>query len=331
MAISRTDARIEVGGTESGGHVTGTTTLGAGMAARSIGPAFAALCIGALAMGISPIFVRWVSGDVGPFASAFWRVALALPVLYAWARLEASGPLAARPTRAELLAGAAFAGDLFFWHLAILGTTVANATFFATTAPVFVVLVTWLVLRRPIGSATVAGLALCLLGGAALIGETLRATPGHLLGDLYGVGTAFFFALYFLAVSRARGEGAGAGRVTFVLSLATAAILLVVALALDPGAFWPTSAATWGTLILLGLVSHAGGQGLLAIALGRLPATFSSLVIFLEAICAAIAGWLLLGEALGIVQACGGLLILAGIWVARPRRAATGIPGTSRP
>ena len=42
-------------------------------------------------------------------------------------------------------AGLVFAGDLFFWHLSILNTTVANATFFATTAPLFVVLIVWLV------------------------------------------------------------------------------------------------------------------------------------------------------------------------------------------
>ena len=39
-----------------------------------------------------------------------------------------------------------FAGDLFFWHLAILGTTVANATFLATTAPLLVALGAWLLL-----------------------------------------------------------------------------------------------------------------------------------------------------------------------------------------
>ena len=53
----------------------------------SIATAFAALCLGAVAMGISPIFVRFA--DVGPFTSAFWRVAGALPVLWAWAAIEA--------------------------------------------------------------------------------------------------------------------------------------------------------------------------------------------------------------------------------------------------
>ena len=45
---------------------------------------FAALVAGAVAMGASPIFVRLA--DVGPFSSAFWRVTLALPLLYAWMR-----------------------------------------------------------------------------------------------------------------------------------------------------------------------------------------------------------------------------------------------------
>ena len=56
-----------------------------------------------------------------------------------------------------------------------------------------------------------------------------------------------------------------------------------------------------------------------AVALGRLPPVFSSLVIFLEAVAAAIFGWILLGEALTLVQALGGALILFGIWTARPR------------
>src|SRR5919112_931898 len=132
-------------------------------------PAFAALCAGAVAMGISPIFVRFAAADVGPFASAFWRVALALPVLYAWVRLdEAKGAAGPSFGRATVLAGAAFAGDLFFWHLSILNTTVANATFFATTAPIFVVLVTWLVLRRQVAGATPLRLIPCVLGGPAL-------------------------------------------------------------------------------------------------------------------------------------------------------------------
>ena len=66
-------------------------------------------------------------------------------------------------------------------------------------------------------------------------------------------------------------------------------------------------------------ISHCGGQGLLSVALGRLPAAFSSLVIFLEAIAAAGFAYLILGEPVTAVQALGGLAIIIGIFVARPR------------
>lgn len=285
-------------------------------------PALLALVAGAVALGFSAIFVRLAAVEgIGPFASAFWRVALSLPVLYAWMRLEeADGRPHRGFGRAALLAGLAFAGDLFFWHLAIMNTTVANATFFATTAPVFVVLITWLVLRRRVAATTLAGLVLCLLGGVALVGASLQLDPAHVRGDLQGVATAFFFGLYFLFVARAR-DGAGAGRVTFEASLVTSVALLPVALALEPSLL-PATARGWVWLVALAWLSHAAGQGLLSVALGRLPATFSSLVIFLEAVATAAFGWISLGERVSAIQAFGGALILLGIYVARPRNGA---------
>jgi drug/metabolite transporter (DMT)-like permease len=280
------------------------------------------LALGAVAIGLSPIFVRLA--DVGPYASAFWRTFLALPFLYAWARME--GSAAAPPPRADLpvlLCGLLFAGDLFFWHLAILGTTVANATFLATTAPIWVVLGGFLLRSERIGLPTLAGLALCLAGGAMLLGESYGFAPHRQWGDLCGLITSVFFGLYVLAVRHARGRH-GAGRLSFLSTAVTAACLLVVALALEPR-LAPQSAGGIAALLGLAAISHAGGQGLVAVALGWLPATFSSLVIFLEAIAAAVFGWLILGEALGTAQFLGGALILIGIWVARPRATAPAI------
>ena len=283
--------------------------------------AFVALGLGAVAMGVSPIFVRFANADVGPFASAFWRVFLALPVLYAWMRIEDARASARTRRRsfcgATVLAGLAFSGDLFFWHLSILNTTVANATFFATTAPLFVVLIVWLVLRQRVHLSTWVGLGFCLLGGAALIGQSFQVDPARIRGDVYGICTAFFFGLYFLFVGRAR-SASGAARVTFEAGVITAAALLAIAMLFDSRVLprtWPGVAA----LAAMAFISQAGGQGLLAVALGRLPAVFSSLVIFLEAVAAALFGWLILGEALSLPQTLGGVLILVGIWVARPK------------
>ncbi len=283
--------------------------------------AFLALIAGATAMGISPVFVRFA--EVGPFTSAFWRVGLALPALWLWSAVERPTSGAPRPDAAArlsvLLAGLLFAGDLTFWHLAIMNTSVANATFLATLAPVWVVLGSGLFLGERVAWPVFVGLALCLLGAAALIGNTWSVDPGHLDGDLYGVATSFFFGAYFLAVRRAR-RVYGAGRTLLISSIVTALVLLVEAVIIEDR-MWPVALSAVVALFALALISHAGGQGLLSFALGHLPAAFSSLVIFLEAVAAACFAWLILGEALGPVQALGAVAIFAGISVARPRRA----------
>ena len=277
---------------------------------------FAALVAGAVAMGVSPIFVRLA--DVGPFTSAFWRVALALPLLYAWMRL-ADGPERSGEhfSRATILAGLAFAGDLFFWHLSIVHTSVANATFFATTAPIWVVLFGWLLFRQRVTAGVLGGLALCLIGGAALLAQSFELKPAGALGDAFGIATGVFFGLYFLAVQAAR-KKTSAARLTFEATLITAAILFVVAIVAERSML-PHSARGIAALLAMAWISHTGGQGLLSVALGRLPAAFSSLVIFLEAIAAAGFAWLILAEPVSSIQALGGLAILGGIYVARPR------------
>lgn len=271
-------------------------------------------------MGISPIFVRFA--EVGPFTSAFWRVALALPALWLWSQIERppeNSPPGASARASILIAGLLFAGDLTFWHLAIMNTSVANATFLATLAPVWVVLGSGLFLGEAVERKLFLGLGLCLLGAAALIGDTWSIKPAQLDGDLYGLVTSFFFGAYFLAVRRAR-RAYGAGRTLFLSSLVTAAVLLVEAVVIED-MMWPTALLAVAALVAMALVSHAGGQGLLAFALGHLPAAFSSLVIFLEGVAAAGFGWLFLGEAVGPIQALGAVAIFAGISVARPRPA----------
>ncbi len=285
--------------------------------------AFAALLAAAVAMGVSPVFVR--EAGVGPFTSAFYRVFLALPALAAWAALEARRPADAdrpRPpargwNRADLLAGVFFTVDLFFWHLAVLHTTIANATLLATMAPVWVMLFS-LVIGEKVTRAMVFGLAVCVLGGAALVGSSWQFAPERLLGDLYGIATSLGFGLYFLAVRVARRD-APTGLVLWRSTIVTAAALGLVALALE-NVWVPATLGGVVAVLAMANVSHVGGQGLLGWALGHLSAAFSSLVIFLESLAAAFFGWWLFGETLGPWQFAGGTAILIGIWIARPRQ-----------
>ncbi len=99
-------------------------------------------------------------------------------------------------------------------------------------------------------------------------------------------------------------------------------VLLVVALATQDQLL-PSTLKGAASLLLMAMISQALGQGLLSVALGRLPTVFSALVIFLEAVAAAALGWIVLDEALSPLQWLGGGLILCGIFIARPRHTDT--------
>ncbi|MDA7947155.1 MAG: DMT family transporter [Hyphomicrobiaceae bacterium] len=287
---------------------------------------FVALILGAIGTGASPIFVRLT--DVGPFASAFWRMALALPVLWAWLQIEsARGRTTPIDFRADapliILLGFLFAGDLFFWHLSIMNTSITNATLLATTTPLVVALGAWLFLKERITFKIMVGVIAGVLGAVLLMGASATFSPENLFGDVAGFITAFFFGSYFLAVVFAR-RHMSAAQVMFYPAIVSACFLFIAAFLLDDHIV-PRTWEGFGWLVALTVISQLGGQGFVAYALGHLPAVFSSLVLFLEALSAAFLAWLVFSEPITVWQLCGGVLILAGIYAARPGRNKTAV------
>lgn len=283
--------------------------------------ALAALSVGALLIGFAPIFVRLA--DVGPISAAFWRCALAWPVLALLARREASTVSRANSTVLLIGAGLFFAADLSLWHLAIGRTTVANATLLANLMPLFVAPAAWLLWRERISVQFALGLLLALSGAAILIGEGASLNESRLTGDLLAISSAAFYAGYLLVVSQLR-QTQSALRVMSWSSATVALVLLPIAL-LAGETVLPATWNGWLVLAGLALLSHVGGQGLIAQSLARLPASFSAVGLLIQPLAAAIFAWLILGERFGVQQAFGGAVILAGILCCRlaPTRAAT--------
>jgi len=279
-------------------------------------PALGALLAGAACIALSPIFVRL--SEAGPTATAFWRVALAVPMLWVLFFLKTK----AKPQRYSgkwpllLAAGFAFAGDLGFWHASVKLTSVANSTLLANLASIFVTLAAWIFLRQKPRRLFIAGLGAALLGVLLLVNTSLAFSSTGLVGDALGVVTAMFYAGYILAVKALRDRGEATLHLMAVTSTITALFLLPAALA-SGETLLPATAFGWWILIGLALVSHAAGQGLIAYALAHLPAAFSSVSLLFQPVMAALFAWVLLSEALVPLQIAGGLIVLAGIYLAR--------------
>ena len=277
---------------------------------------WAALLIGTGIIAWSGVLARLL--DVGPLAGAAWRMALATPALAVWSRLAASRPGAAGNPMAVawplVFSGLAFAVDVGSYHLSLTGTTIANASFIGNVAPILAVVGGTLIFREYAPARVWPALALALFGAWVMAG--MKAPQAVRWGDAMALNAAVAYASYLLFIKRARAKLDGP--TATMISAAVSAVVLTLAAALRGETLLPSSPLGWAIVFLLGFVSHAMGQGLTSVALGRVPVAQVALVILAQPPVTAMLAWGLLGESMSALQIAGGATILAAVFLARP-------------
>ena len=315
---------------------------------------FVILLLGGAVLGLVGVLVR-LAGEVGvgPFGSAFWRMALATPVLVGWAlwaswiarrkRLQAEARLpgetvAVQPVSESALriassrrdlppqplanwhegwllvfAAVMFAGDLILFHLGLFWSTVANATMESNLAPIVITMAFWVITRMAPRRVFLLGLAAALAGALLMIGPHFDHSRA-LLGDVCGLCSAVFYAGYQIGVQQARQKLDTLHLMAWVTAGATLALW---PFALAEARLWPTAPIGWVWLVLLALVVQIGGQVVIAYAVKHLSPALSSVGLLVQPATSAVYAWLLLGEGLEAWQLLGAGLLLAGIYLAR--------------
>lgn len=283
---------------------------------------FVSLVVGAFCIAFAPIFVVLAGriGGVGMLDAAFWRVAIGAVVLAVVVipRREAF-PSGTRLGTWIWLPGLLFAGDFAVWHASFAHTSVANSTLLANISIVLVTLFAWWIWKEKIAPMFLVGAGIAGIGVVFLIySSTTRGevVPGGnpVLGDALGVATAFFYASYLLSTKAFR-RSHSAPRLMFWSSSLAAIILLPIALwHSDP--FLPSDSTGWWPLIAVGVISHAGGQGLIAYSLAGLPATLAAITLLLQPVATALLGWVILGQEMVPWQLAGAAAVLGGLAIA---------------
>ena len=273
--------------------------------------AFAALILANFFLALGPWMVRLT--DIGPVAAAFWRLALAIPllVLLAW-----RGGGAFRPgwpiTATIALGGFLFAADLALWHFSIGLTKLANATLFGNSSTLLFPIYGFIAARTLPPRLQLLAMLLALAGGALLLGSSYELSPRYLEGDLFAIVAGLFYTSYLITIDRAR-RTLEPLPVLALATIAGAGPLLFFAVALGE----QVVPRDWTPLILLSLGSQVLGQGLLVYSIGHLSPLVVGLGLLTQPAMTAVIGWLVYGERLGLADGIGALLICAALVLIR--------------
>jgi drug/metabolite transporter (DMT)-like permease len=252
--------------------------------------------------------------DSGPVATAFWRLFLALPILFLFAWRGSPGALRGhgRLIGLVLIGGAFFAADLASWHLGIVRTKLANATLFGNSTslilPLAGIFITGIWPTRMQWLA----LAIALCGAMMLIGGSFEASGEHVAGDLLCVLAGIFYVGYLLVMQSARRSLPS----WWLLALSTAAsapLALLMALALGEQ-IMPTD---WTPVVGVAFLSQVVGQGLLIYSLAHFTPLVVGLVLLVQPAVAAIIGWLAFGEHLSTTDFIGAAIIAVALVLIR--------------
>ena len=276
--------------------------------------ALAALLIANVALAFGPLFVR--IADTGPVASAFWRITLAAPVLIMIALGSGWRPrqIGRSIWAFVAFAGVFFAADLASWHVGILGTTLANATLFGNSATLFFPIYGFLVARALPSRVQGFALLLATIGAGLLLGRSYELSPANLVGDLLCLLAGILYTGYFILMVRAR-ETMAAVPALAVSTMASILPLLAMAMVLGERII-PDH---WGPLVGLALASQVIGQGMMIYALGKLSPLVIGIGLLIQPVVAAITGWIVFREQLGLADLIGGVLVaIALVLVRRP-------------
>jgi drug/metabolite transporter (DMT)-like permease len=278
----------------------------------------AALLVGNAALALGPYFVRLA--DSGPVAAGFWRLVLALPVLFLFASRE---PVAAAPvTRKLLLAIAAggvfFALDLSSWHVGIGFTRLGNAALFGNSGSLILMVWGFVAWQRWPQSREWLAILAALGGAAILLGRSFEVSTRTLVGDLFCLLAGLLYAGYLLILQDAR-KTLPSWRLLGWSSAASVPLLLLIAF-LHGEPVWPHD---WWPLVGLAVSSQLIGQGMLVYSLRHFSPLAIGLALLTQPAIASLAGWLAFGERLGAIDVVGMALLAAALVLARVARAST--------
>ncbi len=290
------------------------------------------LFIGILAVSTASIFIRMAQREASSLVIAAYRMTLAGLILAPFAlpdAVRAVRTLTSRHRGLVALSGVFLAVHFASWITSLEYTSVASSVVLVTTTPLWVAILSPIVLKEKIRRETWFGLILAMAGGVMVgLQQACSVQAGQIqclplsdlvggkawLGNLMALFGAFMAAGYMLVGRQVRPVLSLFSYTFWVYSIAAVVLLGFVAAAGQPMTGYST--LTYVLFGLLALIPQVIGHSSFNWALKYLPAAFVSLALLGEPVGTTILAVIFLQEIPGIIELAGGIMILAGIFLA---------------
>ncbi|MEX2474701.1 DMT family transporter [Marinobacter sp.] len=297
---------------------------------KSLWLAYAGLILTPLFWAGNAVVAKGAVANMPPLSMSFWRWVIALAVLLPFGLPGiVRHRQVIRQYLGSMIALATFSVAAFnsLLYYAALTTSATNIALINATIPIFIALLAWLLLGDRTRPVQALGITLAVLGILTVVARgdlsvllELQAQPG----DLIMVAAVFSWGLFSVLLRRQAVPLPALTFLTTQIALGTLVILpfYLVELLVFKGGF-DVSRAT-----VMPLLYFAFFPGILAYAfwnhgVHRVGPARAALFMYLTPVFASVLAGVFLDERLGLFHVVGGLLILAGLFLATR----TGKPG----
>lgn len=245
-----------------------------------------------------------------PVVISFYRGAIGLACFVPWFFMSAKGKnkFSASLILWSAAAGIGVAGNFAFYFLSIKATSVPVAATLMYTAPLFVMLISFLFrLERSTWFKWIC--IFSVLIGIVLLTEAYDVGSGavNMVGAATGLAAGLSYALFIFGFKNA--SAAGKPQTVLMLAFLTFCVVLAFFVDLEEAASVVTSPDI-GWFVAIGLVGAGLSFALYTIGIKRTAPSTTSVIAMVEPVTAALFGIVLLGDELSIVQITGMVVIL---------------------
>lgn len=254
--------------------------------------------------------------DMPPIMVGFYRVALALPVFFMFASWRGRlYQVKFKDMVLMLLAGVCFGLDLVFFNIALHRTSVANVNLFTSLVCFILVPIGVVFFKEKVNRGFIFGALVAFVGIVVLVGGKGELSVANPWGDFLAFLACVAYSVFLALVYKLR-RTYSANVVMFVAFCGSAIVLLCVGYMLE-GMAIPKSVEQWSYILLICMLGQLLGQGFFGYIMGKISAQIASLLLLFTPIIAALMGYALLDERLGIFEIAGMVIIVSGVYLAK--------------